>query len=1208
MNLSTTLSPRYTRQDWRFTLQVNKVDNSFVSFAFFSLKADKLSNRVVYFKVQLPTFEMTGSMLKFPMRDLAIKAILIGTVLVTNLLAIALGIYWLYESRNHYERRAEVLTQNLAYSLDQNITSTIDKVDLILQNIAEELERRALLPVSDKLKDINGLSRFVDSHIAHLPELAAIGIVDETGKLTFSSGGASSGQVDLSKHGIFIALRDHPGGGLRMAAPEDMLIQNRKVVVFGRRVDHVNGSLAGMVVAALPLDFFVQLMAHYAVDGQEVFALRDSENRVIARFPTRGPGEPGAVGSSLSSDELRRAISDGTPAATLHSDRTHDGVPRTFSLRRIDAVPLFVVAGVSISDYLAEWNREKNKSIIFLAALLIATTASAGLIYRLVAIAERQNQRNRMFLERASDGVHVLDYQGFLIEASDSFCAMLGYRREELTGKHISTWEAKWSRVEIEAMLVRETANQNGACAITLESVHRRKDGTLLAVEIRSTAVAIRSEHYLYVSSRDITERNRLKAEIDAALQRFEAIFQNNPVPLGMIDFNSGIYIDVNPAWEALSGFSRSDMIGRSSAEIGIWVNPAERQRLFDAIGPDGQVGPWEGQFRYASGDIAFCSVKGRMVPLGNQFLFIWAIEDVTERKRVEVGLRLAASVFDFSHDGIMVTDVQNRIIEVNPAFTRITGYSRDEVLGCDPIMLGSGREDETFYVRMWESLAETAAWRGETSNKRKSGEIYPALLSIAAIRDDHGQVQRYIGVISDISQLKEHEAELHKVAHFDALTGLPNRRLLADRMYQAIARSRRHDTTLAVCFVDLDGFKEVNDQLGHEVGDRLLIAVSTHIQQVLRGDDTLARLGGDEFVILLNDSGGDKKCFQVLDRVLAAIINAAKSIDAGITLSGSIGVTLFPRDDADADTLLRHADQAMYRAKESGKGRYHKFDPEHDRQVRASHEALQRLAIALEREEFVLYYQPKVNMVTGEVIGTEALLRWLHPERGVVGPGSFLPVIEGTDLEIALGDYVFDAALTQLGRWKSRGLLLPVSVNVSPNHLQTPRFTERLQAILEGHPSIGPGDLQLEIIESTAIGDIKRATATLEACRAMGVQFALDDFGTGYSSLTYFRKLPIDILKVDQSFVRDMLNHPDDLGLVASVVHLATAFNRPVIAEGVESEQHGALLVKLGCHLGQGYGISRPMPADLLEDWIQHWQGSAGWRFSPPALQENSP
>jgi diguanylate cyclase (GGDEF)-like protein/PAS domain S-box-containing protein len=1126
------------------------------------------------------------------MRDLVAKVIIVGMVVATNLIACALGGYWLYQSREQYQKRAEALTENLAFGLDQNLTSIIDKVDLILQTTVEELERRG----GNGRNETVSLAHFIESHAAHLPELAAMAVADQEGRLTYATGGTPLSRTDLGSEAFFLGLRDRPGNGLLASPPLDNVVAGKKVLVFARRYDRPNGSMAGLVMAVLPLDHFVQLMAHYAIGRDGVLALRGTDTAVIARYPVLPPGQPGSVGSTASSPVLHDAILAGQPQATMHSAETHDGVPRTFSMRRLEIVPIYVVAGVPEQEYLAEWRSERFKTIIFLLALFVITTVSASFIYRLFTVAAQQSRRNRMFLERASDGVHIVDGRGILIEASDSFCSMLGYTRDELIGRHVSTWEAVNTRQEIDEKIIPSLLASD--TRRTGETMHRRKDGSLIAVEINYSAVITRRERYIYASAREITERKRLKAEIDAALQRFEAIFQDNPVALGMLDFNTGIYLDVNPAWEKLSGYRRGEVIGRRGEEIGLWVDPSERLQLYETVGPDGFFGPWEGQFRHADGHVALCSVQGRVVALGSQKLFIWAIEDVTERKKVEVGLRLAASVFDFSHDGIMVTDAGNHIIEINPAFSRITGYERDDVMGRDPIMLGSGHEDEVFHARIWEALERSGGWRGEVWNKRKSGEIYPALLSIAAIRDDQGAVQRHIGVFSDISQLKEHEAELHKVAHFDPLTGLPNRRLLADRMHQAIARARRNDTVLAICFVDLDGFKEVNDNLGHEVGDRLLIAVSNHIQDVLRGDDTLARLGGDEFVILLNDTGDDEQCFQVLDRVLAAIGAAAAQTHSAISVSGSIGVTLFPGDDADADTLLRHADQAMYRAKESGKGRYHKFDPEHDRQVRASHEALQRLSIALEREEFVLHYQPKVNMVTGEVIGTEALIRWLHPERGVVSPGSFLPTIEGTELEIALGDYVFDSALTQLGRWKSRGVNLPLSVNVSPNHLQAPQFTERLRSILKRHPLVQPGDLQLEIVESTAISDIKRATATLEACRKMGVTFALDDFGTGYSSLTYFRKLPIEVLKVDQSFVRDMLNHPDDLGLVESVVHLAQAFKRPVIAEGVETEQHGELLVKLGCHLGQGYGISRPMPADLLEDWIEHWQNGGGWRF----------
>ena len=1126
------------------------------------------------------------------MRNLVTKLILIATLLATNVLAGALAGYWLHESRQHYEKRAEALTQNRAFAVAENLTGLFDKTDLMLQMTVEETQRRNLAFAAESV----ALTRLMESHVARLPELAAIGVLDRDGRLVLSAGGAVFSETDMQAESFFAALRDQPTGGLQLSLPNDTVIAGRTSLVFARRIDKADGSMGGLALAALPLDHIVQLIGQHIGDARESLTLRDANNVVIARFPVVAAGQPGAIGSAASSPGLRQAVLTGEKQGTQHSAETYDRVPRTFSFRRLEVAPLYVVAGVPEEEYLAEWRAERQKTIIFLAAFFLVTTISGGLIYRLFIIASQQSRRNRMFLERATDGVHVLDSQGTLVEASDSFCAMLGYRREELIGKDISTWEVKYSRNELVTLMFPKLLRSKKPTVI--ETIHRRKDGSMIAVEIHATAVHTHRESYLYASSSDITERNRLKAEIDAALMRFEAIFQNNPLALCMIDFTSGTLIDVNPAWEQLFGYQREEVIGRHSLDLGLWADPGQRKRVLESMTAEGMVGPWEGQQRRADGQLIYCALRGRLLPVGDEKMFLWAFEDIAERKKTEVGLRLAASVFDFSHDGIMITDGQNQIIEINPAFTRITGYQREEVLERNPSMLGAAGQNEEPYEQMRKSLAASGSWRGEIWNKRKSGEIYPVLLSIAVIRDNDGQVQRYIGVFSDISQIKEHEKELHRVAHYDPLTGLPNRRLLADRMNQAIARARRHSSSLAVCFVDLDGFKEVNDTLGHEVGDQLLVAVANHIQKNLRADDTLARLGGDEFVILLNNCGSEKDCFQVLDRVLAAIIAAAGETHPGITLSASIGITLFPKDDADADTLLRHADQAMYRAKEAGKGRFHKFDPERDRQVRASHEALQRLKLALEREEFVLYFQPKVNMTTGEVIGAEALVRWQDPERGVISPGSFMPMLAGTDLEIPFGDYIFEAALAQCARWKSRGLLLPISVNVSPNHLQAPNFADRLQTIMARHPLVTAGDLQLEVVESTEIGDIKRAATTLEQCRKMGVSFALDDFGTGYSSLTYFRKLPIDILKIDQSFVRDMLNHPEDLRLVAGIIHLAEAFNRPVIAEGVETEQHGSLLVKLGCSLGQGYGIARPMPADLLEGWIAQWQGEDGWRI----------
>ncbi|CAK0761399.1 diguanylate cyclase [Gammaproteobacteria bacterium] len=497
----------------------------------------------------------------------------------------------------------------------------------------------------------------------------------------------------------------------------------------------------------------------------------------------------------------------------------------------------------------------------------------------------------------------------------------------------------------------------------------------------------------------------------------------------------------------------------------------------------------------------------------------------------------------------------------------------------------------------MWRSLQNDGSWQGEIWDRRKSSEVYPELLSIATVRDAMNRLQHYVGVFSDITWIKAHEAELERIAHYDPLTGVPNRRLLADRLKQAIVRTQRTGKVLAICYLDLDGFKPINDQFGHEVGDQLLVEVTRQLREILRVGDTLARLGGDEFVLLFGDLNQEEECSAVLQRVLSAVATPFVIKDTAVTVSASIGVTLYPYDAADADTLLRHADQAMYLAKEAGKNRFHRFDAEHDRRINLQRELLQSMEKALVRDEFVLYYQPQINLTTGEVIGVEAFLRWQHPERGLLNAREFLPPILGTELEIAIGAWVIETALRQMETWQAIGLRLRVSVNIGAHHLQQANFAEWLQSALERHPVVSANDLVLEIMESTAINDLEQVSERLATCLAKGIHIALDDFGTGYSSLVYFYKLPVDTLKIDQTFVHDLLDDPEDLGIVESVVRLAKVFNRAVIAEGVESWEHGALLVRLGCRFGQGYGIARPMSSEQLPMWLIHWREQAAWR-----------
>jgi diguanylate cyclase (GGDEF)-like protein len=448
-----------------------------------------------------------------------------------------------------------------------------------------------------------------------------------------------------------------------------------------------------------------------------------------------------------------------------------------------------------------------------------------------------------------------------------------------------------------------------------------------------------------------------------------------------------------------------------------------------------------------------------------------------------------------------------------------------------------------------------------------------------------------------EIIENAEHHEQLERMAHYDLLTNLPNRVLLADRLSQSMVQCQHRNQSLAVAFIDLDGFKAVNDRHSHNVGDELLVEVAQRMKEALREGDTLARIGGDEFIAVMIDLEKIEDSEPVLKRLLKA---AAKSItlgDAVMKVSASIGVSLYPQDHVDADLLMRHADQAMYVAKQAGKNRYHFFDTTQDNAIKTQGQSIDDIRSALDRLEFVLHYQPKVNMHTSEVIGVEALIRWQHPVRGLVPPLDFLPAIEGHTVSLELGEWVIGTALSQINQWRSIGIHLPISVNISAYQLQQDNFITRLEGLLAAHSDVNPHDLELEILETSALSDISQVSATMNACHELGVRFAIDDFGTGYSSLTYLRRLPAHMIKIDQSFVRNMLEDADDLAIIKGVVELAKAFHREVIAEGVETIEHGVALLKLGCELAQGYGIARPMPSGDIPEWISSWKADDSWQ-----------
>ena len=474
--------------------------------------------------------------------------------------------------------------------------------------------------------------------------------------------------------------------------------------------------------------------------------------------------------------------------------------------------------------------------------------------------------------------------------------------------------------------------------------------------------------------------------------------------------------------------------------------------------------------------------------------------------------------------------------------------------------------------------------------------------LLILLERQTHTDLARQMDEKNELLQaLERQKRQLEHIARYDSLTKLPNRALFGELLAQTLMQTRRRGQHLAVVFIDLDGFKAVNDTHGHDAGDHVLITLAERMKAALRDGDILARLGGDEFVALMADLADVDASAPMLNRLLAAAAQTVNFGEVRLQVSASLGVAFYPQAtrqpaDIDAEQLLRQADQAMYQAKQSGKNRYCIFDAEQDRSVRAHHESMENIRRALLEHQLVLEYQPTVNLRTGEVIGVEALIRWIHPQRGLLPPASVLPMIQDHPLAIEVGQWVIESALLQIERWQQDGLNIPVSVNIGERHLMRPDFVERLREALAVHPGIKPASLGLEIREACAAYEVAKVSQVVQACRGIGVECTLDDFGSGSSSLTYLKKLPVKYLKIEQNFIRDMLGSSDSLLILIAVLKLASGFDLKVIAEGVETTDHGLMLLQLGCELAQGYGIAHPMPADELPGWIKQWKPDPAW------------
>lgn len=817
------------------------------------------------------------------------------------------------------------------------------------------------------------------------------------------------------------------------------------------------------------------------------------------------------------------------------------------------------------------------------------------------ALKETTNTLNDLY-HNAPCGYHSLDENGLFLRINDTELSWLGYTREEVIGK--LNWHDVVAPEYIEELKKNFNLFKREGTVRNLEYEILRKDGSRFRCLLSATALY--DNQGQFVMSRttviDISDRyfleqeaRRIEKELNTALECMrDAIFIADPF---------GKIVKYNQAFATFHRFQTPEECPKSTQDFGKildiydlndqWL-PIDQRIIAMALrgesGSDAQLKlhrkdtgeTWIGGFSYAPIRNERNEITGAII----------MARDITRQKAAETQLKIAATAFR-SQDGITITDADCQIIRVNPAFTEITGYTQEEVLGKNPRILQSGRHNREFFSRLWQTINETGHWRGEIWDRRKDGSVYPARMAISAVKNNEGQVINYVATFTDISKRKTAEARIEHMAFHDQLTDLPNRQLLLDRMAQARLENDRNQFKCAILLIDLDDFKTLNDAHGHEIGDELLKLVAQRLALSVRAVDTVARIGGDEFVILLKSlSSKDIKAAQEVDQIASKLLNVIRqpfAIDPySFQITCSIGVTIAPDEPGKNEDMLKQADIALYQAKQAGRDNLKFFD-DHMQIAITRRSALKAdLNNALKKKQMRLFYQPQVD-THGEFIGAEALARWVHPDRGLVPPGEFIPLAEESDLIIALGQWVLETACAQLAQWQLNAETrnLSIAVNVSAKQLRQTDFVEHVHTLLD-HYQIPPSQLKIELTETLLLQNIEYTIEVLNALRKTGIHLSLDDFGTGYSSLSYLKKLPLTQLKIDQSFVRDIIDDPNDRAIIHTIIAMAKHLHLAVIAEGVETTEQMQFLKEAGCEHYQGYLFGKPMTIDAFENCFQ--------------------
>ncbi|MBW7903157.1 MAG: EAL domain-containing protein [Rhodocyclaceae bacterium] len=677
---------------------------------------------------------------------------------------------------------------------------------------------------------------------------------------------------------------------------------------------------------------------------------------------------------------------------------------------------------------------------------------------------------------------------------------------------------------------------------------------------------------------------------------RMETLLDALPDPVWLKDAE-GVFQTCNRAFERMFGAAAADIVGKTdrdfvAAELAELFRRRDRETLVAAAPTTNEEWvPHAGKGQ----DVLLETIKTPLIGVNGRPVGVLGIgRDITERKRVEDNLHLMSRVFSSSGEAILISDAANRILAVNREFTRLTGYAQEEVLGQNPRMLSAGTTSPETYREMWDALSRNDYWQGELWDRRKTGEPYPKRLSISVVRDAEGRIVNYIGAFEDITDRKAAEDQIHFLAHHDPLTGLPNRFSLYERIEQSMAFARRFGKSLAVMLIDLDHFKTINDTLGHNAGDQLLIQVAKRLERSVRESDIVARLGGDEFIVVLTGIDDAGHVADIADKLVHHLAAPYAIAGSELRTTPSVGICFYPGDAAEISELIKNADIAMYRAKAAGRCNFQFYTEQMQADIARRAAVERELEVALEKGQFILHYQPQVDLRDGRVLGVEALVRWQHPTRGLVFPGEFIPLAEETRLIIPLGRWILDEACRQLRRWHDEGLRgLSMSVNLSAAQFQEDGLPARVQRAVE-RSGLPADRLHLEITESMAMHNPAENIVVMEALVGIGVKLAIDDFGTGYSSLAYLKLFPIDTIKIDRSFVKDIESNENDAAICEMTMLLAQKLGKRVVAEGVETPAQLAFLSGIGCQSVQGYLFSKPIAADAVPGFVERFRFDA--------------